>query len=70
LNHYDFHPLKKTYKYLELKLTEEHWMPTSLLAPEGFLFKSVLQHFCMLLDQLFQALRAQPTCGLHIGWLE
>lgn len=59
---------KKSYKYLELKLTEEHWILISPLDPEGFLFESVFQHFCMLLDQIFQALGAQLTCNLHT-WL-
>lgn len=68
MNHYDFHPVKKSYKYLELKLTEEKWILISPLDPEGFLFESVFQHFCTLLDQIFQALRAQLTCNLHT-WL-
>lgn len=43
-------------------------MLISPLDPEGFLFESVFQHFCTLLDQIFQALRAQLTCNLHT-WL-
>lgn len=48
-------------------MTKERWKLISPLVPRGFLCGSVLQHFCLLLDQVAQAIGAQYLFFTFLG---